>query len=114
MEQKVIFEKSSTHVSIMQVSLSSEEAVMSWEIAILLETYLWTMKPFVMIIGVMKRPLWFVGELILIHFWVGVKKSMHSQNYGFTGWGAESLSIFSSFLAISELYVVTKGCWTTI
>ena len=57
MEQKVVFEKSSTHVSIMQVSLSSEEVVMSWEIAILLETYLWTMKPFVMIIGVLKRPL---------------------------------------------------------
>ena len=53
----MVFEKSSIHVSIMQVSLSSEEAVLSWEIAFLLETFLWTMKPFVMIIGVLKRPL---------------------------------------------------------
>ena len=57
MVQKVVFEKSSIHDWILQDSLSSEEAALSWEIAFLLETYFWTMKQFVMIIGVMRRPL---------------------------------------------------------
>ena len=57
MVQKVVFEKSSIHDWILQDSSSSEEAALSWEIAFLLETYFWTMKQFVMIIGVMKRQL---------------------------------------------------------